>query len=196
MRSILGGIGAGVMAGALMLALLMLSSVAQRHVWWMTPNVLGSTFYSGRGLRAGLGFVTLSGVALHLLLSGLIGGVFGVVSLRVWKTRRYALLALFVTMVWYFLAYRVIWARVNPLVPLYASEPSTGIAHVLFALAMGRSLRVLVGSPVLTVEMPPMLPFPSVASPTGPPALPEPVSSQTDGARENQTAPGGPIQIE
>jgi len=140
---LMGGIGAGVLAGALMLSVLMLNSISHRHVWWMMPNVLGSTFYGARALRSGAGAVTMSGVALHLLISGLIGGLFAGVSLRILKTRRLYLFALFVTMLWYFLAYQYIWARVNPLIPLYATEPATGFSHVIFALTMGKSLAVI-----------------------------------------------------
>jgi hypothetical protein len=116
-ETLMGGIGAGVLAGSLMLLVLIANSIGHRHVWWMMPNVLGSTFYGSRGLRAGAGFVTLSGVALHLLISGLVGVVFAGVTFKVLRTRRLFLLALFVTMLWYFLAYQLIWSRVNPLVP-------------------------------------------------------------------------------
>lgn len=189
------------LAGALMLAVLMANSVSQRHAWWMTPNVLGSTFYGGRALRAGAGLVTLSGVALHLLLSGLIGGLFAVACFRILKTRRLTLFAFFVTMLWYFLAYQLIWARINPLVPLYATEPSTAVAHMVFAFTMGRSLRGFLpatGGRATSGELPmlPMAEPPAHADRGAVLALPEPPAIPSVAGHENQTAPEGPVRLE
>src|SRR5437016_14311112 len=75
---ILSGIEAGVIGGLAMLALQAAASLLRRHVWWETPNLLGSTFYGTRAFRSGPGVVTVAGGALHLEITGLYDAIFAV----------------------------------------------------------------------------------------------------------------------
>jgi hypothetical protein len=183
-----------------MLLVMMAGSVLRGRVWWMVPNVLASTFYGGRALRSGVGFETLSGIALHLLIAGAVGVLFAIGCRRFIDSRRLTLLALFVAMLWHVLAYQLIWARVNPLVSLYASQPSTAIAHAMFGLALGRSLRsFLPAKPVSPLAFPPPLPGPEseaiVAHPSqvGLDGIEESVHPDRP---ERETAPGDRIRLE
>src|SRR5271170_7461575 len=71
------GIEAGIVGGSAMLGLLLSESLWTGHVWWEVPNILGSTFYGARAFRSGAGLSTLAGTALHFVITGTLGGLFG-----------------------------------------------------------------------------------------------------------------------
>jgi hypothetical protein len=131
------GIEAGVIGGLAMLLLMVSGSLLHGRPWIEIPNLLGSTFYGSRALRQGLGLATLSGAALHFVITGAIGGAFGLVCAGVRERRRLILLGLGAGVVWYYLADAVFWSRVNPLVPLYSPQPATLLAHALFGACLG-----------------------------------------------------------
>ena len=75
------GVQAGVIAGLVFLSLCAFFSVLSRDAWWWTANVYGSSFYGPRSLRWGLGWITLAGTALQVVLSGVAGALYAFVLL-------------------------------------------------------------------------------------------------------------------
>ncbi|HEY4362740.1 MAG TPA: hypothetical protein VGN17_17355 [Bryobacteraceae bacterium] len=157
------GIEAGVIGGMAMMLLLVSGSLLLGHAWVEVPNLLGSTFYGPRAFRQTAGLATLSGAALHFVITGAVGALFGLVCGRVHERRRLILLGLVAGFVWYYLADAVLWSRVNPLVPIYSPQPATLLAHALFGACLGSMGRhaARYPSPV------------QVESPPGPPPVPD-----------------------
>src|SRR5260370_29278406 len=71
------GMEAGVVGGLAMIALLTSTGMLRGYVWWWPANLLGSTFYGSRAFRWGPGWPTLAGYALHIFITGVVGGLFG-----------------------------------------------------------------------------------------------------------------------
>jgi hypothetical protein len=139
LKRMLHGIGAGVVGGMAMLGLLAARSMWHRQVWWETPNLLGSTFYLSRAFYSGPGRVSVAGGALQLTISGLIGGIFGVICGNVRSRHRLILLGTLTGLGWFYLGNAVVWPRLNPLIPLYWPEPAAVLSHVLFGACLGYS---------------------------------------------------------
>jgi hypothetical protein len=137
LKRMIHGIEAGVVGGLAMLALLAATSMWNRHVWWEFPNVLGSTFSHSGVLYSRLGKTTLAGGALQLMISGMIGAIFGVVCGNVRSRHRLILLGTLAGLGWFFAANALIWPRLNPLIPLYWPEPAAVLSHVLFGACLG-----------------------------------------------------------
>src|SRR5689334_18997380 len=75
----LAGLQAGMFGGIAMLGLMMLVSLLDRRAWWSYPTLLGASFYGPRVIASGPGWPAVSGSALHLLIAGIAGAVFGAV---------------------------------------------------------------------------------------------------------------------
>jgi len=131
------GIEAGVLGGCAMLALLILTSLLRNRVWWEIPNILGSTFYGSRAFRSGLGMATTAGAALHFVITGSIGALFGLLCGGIRERKRLILFGIFIGMLWYYFSRAVFWTRVNPWVPVYSPEPVAVLANALFGLCLG-----------------------------------------------------------
>lgn len=134
---LMSGIEAGIVGGLAMLGLMVSGSLLRGHAWWEIPNLLGSTFYGSKAFRAGAGMPTLSGTALHFVITGTIGGLFGLACGTIQERRRLVLLGLLAGVVWFYLGDAVFWRRVNPMVPLYTPQPVTIISHALFGACLG-----------------------------------------------------------
>lgn len=134
---LMSGIEAGVIGGLAMLGMMVSGSLLRGHVWWEVPNLLGSTFYGSRAFRSGASLPTLSGTALHFVITGTIGGIFGLACGGIRERRRLLLLGMLAGVVWFYLADAVFWRRVNPMVPLYSPQPVTLISHALFGACLG-----------------------------------------------------------
>jgi hypothetical protein len=120
-----------------MLAVMILGSLLRNRVWFEVPNVLGSTFYGSRAFRSGPGIATLAGTALHFVITGSIGAIFGFLTKSIRQRMRLILFGIFFAMAWYFLGRAVFWARVNPWVPAYSRSAVAVTAHVLFGVCLG-----------------------------------------------------------
>ena len=134
---LMSGIEAGIIGGLAMLLLMVSGSLLRGHVWWEVPNLLGSTFYGSRAFRTGASFPTLSGAALHFVITGTIGGLFGMACGGIQQRRRLVLLGLLAGVVWYYLGDAIFWRRVNPMVPEYSPQPVTILSHALFGACLG-----------------------------------------------------------
>lgn len=123
--------------GLAMLALLVSGSLFRGHVWWEVPNLLGSTFYGARAFRSGASMATVSGAALHVVITGTIGALFGLASGSVRQRRNLVLWGMLAGVVWYYLGEAVFWPKVNPMVPLYSPQPASWLAHAVFGACLG-----------------------------------------------------------
>jgi hypothetical protein len=164
------GIEAGIVGGLAMLGLLVSQSLWEGHVWWEVPNLLGSTFYGPRAFRSGVGLATLSGTALHLVITGTLGGVFGLIFGRVHQRGKLIFLGLLASLGWYNLADVMFWPKVNPWVPAASSRPATVVSHLLLGAClgyMGRRQKAVAPAPGETIS-PLAL---DLASPAEPPEM-------------------------
>jgi hypothetical protein len=131
------GLEAGVVGGVAMQALLVAGALWRGQVWWAPANLLGSTFYGMRAFRSGPGMATLSGAAFHVVITGTVGALFGLVCGGVRERRRMLLLGTLGGIFWYYLADAFFWRHVNALVPAYAPQPVTLLSHVLYGACLG-----------------------------------------------------------
>lgn len=131
------GIEAGIVGGLAMLALQFSESLWDGRVWWEVPNLLGSTFYGPRAFRAGAGMATLAGLALHFVITGCLGGLFGLAFGGIQQRGRLVILGLAASVGWYNLANATFWPNVNPWVPAAAPRPGTVVSHVLLGACLG-----------------------------------------------------------
>ncbi len=120
-----------------MLAMLVSQSLWDGHVWWEVPNLLGSTFYGPRAFRSGASMATLSGLALHFVITGSLGGLFGLAFGGIQQRGRLLVLGLLAAVGWYNLANATFWPKVNPWVLFASPRPATGLSHVLLGACLG-----------------------------------------------------------
>lgn len=120
-----------------MLGMLISESLWNGHAWWEVPNLLGSTFYGTRVLRSGPGLSILAGTALHFVITGTLGGLFGLACGGIHQRGKLVLLGVLAAVGWYNLANASFWPRVNPWVPLISPRPATMFSHVLLGACLG-----------------------------------------------------------
>src|SRR5438552_4976922 len=131
------GVESGILGGSLMLVWLGLLSLVQGRSVWSVPNLLASTFYGEAALRRVFRWTTLSGVALHVIMSATAGLLFGLAVSGVVSRRRVMLLGVAAGAAWYFLSLGVFWRHVNPIVPLYGSGGGLFLAHLGLGMFLG-----------------------------------------------------------
>src|SRR4030081_2998029 len=131
------GVESGVLGGLFMLVWVGLLSLGQGRSIWSIPNLLASTFYGEAALRRGFRWTTLSGVALHLIITATAGLVFGLAVSGIASRSRVMFLGLAFGMTWYFLSLGVFWKHVNPIVPLYGSANGMLLAHLGLGYFLG-----------------------------------------------------------
>jgi hypothetical protein len=120
-----------------MLGMLVSESLWSGHVWWEVPNLLGSTFYGTRALRSGAALSILAGIALHFVITGTLGGMFGLAFGGIHQRGRLVLLGVAAAVGWYNVANATFWPRVNPWVPMASPRPATIFSHILLGACLG-----------------------------------------------------------
>ena len=133
----LAGIQAGVMGAVVLLGYLALDSAWHRRSVWTVPNLLASTFYGESAYRQGFHVRTSAGVALLVVIYGLLGALFGLVMRDHGSLLRVILLGLIYGTAWFFLSFDWLWQHVNPLVPLYAPDRAMLVGHLLYGAVLG-----------------------------------------------------------
>jgi hypothetical protein len=131
------GIESGIVGGAAMLGMLVCESLWNGHVWWEVPNLLGSTFYGTRVLRSGADLSILAGTALHLAITGTLGGLFGLACGGIQQRGRLILLGVLAGVGWYNFANVIFWPKVNPWVPVVSPRPVTMYSYIVFGVCLG-----------------------------------------------------------
>ena len=74
------GLQLGVMGGILMLIWFALISPILGRPWWLIPNLFASHFYNSREVHLGPGIVTIVGIAVQIVTSGIVGSINGLIS--------------------------------------------------------------------------------------------------------------------
>jgi hypothetical protein len=147
---LLAGVETGIVGGVVALAWMVVHSLWSGLSPWAYPNLLASTFYGETTLRPGFHWATLSGLALALFVSGLLGIAFGLVVQDRSRRLRVVFLGLAFALIWYYVSYGLLWRRVNRLVSLYSPERAVVAAHLLYGVVLGmfpgRLIKLLSGA--------------------------------------------------
>lgn len=134
---VLAGIQAGVAGALFLLGYLALDSKWHGRSVWTVPNLLASTFYGESAYRQGFGSRTSSGVALFVVLYGLLGALFGLV-MRDHSTRaRTFVFGLIYATAWFFLSFSWLWKFINPIIIIYNPDRAMLIGHLLYGGILG-----------------------------------------------------------
>jgi len=135
---LLAGLETGVLAGAAVLLYWILATTLGGEGPWAILNLIGSTFFPARALSAGFSHASVSGAALHVLLSGVVGVVASLIlSLYVAKPIRSLWVGTLIGVIWYLAAFRWLWPLLSSAVVSYQPWPTMLLGHVLFGLGLG-----------------------------------------------------------
>src|SRR5262245_2989674 len=93
------GLEVGVIGALVTFAWFALISPIIGHPWWLIPNLFASHFYTDPQIRTGAGVITLVGAAVHVIMSGIVGVINGIL------TPGGRLFGLGVAIAWYALCY-------------------------------------------------------------------------------------------
>jgi len=133
----LAGIQAGVVGALTLLGYLAMDSAWHRRSVWTVPNLLASTFYGESAYRQGFTAKTSAGVALLMVLYGLLGALFALVIRDHGPRLRVVVLGLIYGTGWFFLSFDWLWKHVNPLVALYSPDRAMLIGHLFYGGVLG-----------------------------------------------------------
>lgn len=134
----LAGLETGVLGGLAMCAWFLGSSVLAGRSAWILPNLAASLLYGRAVLRPDFGVPSIAGVALILLLGGMLGMVFGLVVRRHPSRARVALLAVLAALVWYYLSQALFWNRLGVLAGIQVSPAMNLVGHLAYGFVLGR----------------------------------------------------------
>ena len=134
---LLAGLQAGVLAGVLMTAWLMLDSLRRGQPVWTTPNLVSTAILGREGLRTTLGGATLAGLSLLVMVAGLHGMVLAALVPPTVRVLWAAQAGIFLSLVSYGFFFGWALKHVAPLVALRASRPAWLAACLLFGAACG-----------------------------------------------------------
>lgn len=137
-KYLLAGVETGVIGVLAMLVWLGVSAMWYRRSFWTAANLVASTFYGEPALRNRFTSNTFSGLALYLLVYGILGMVFSVAVQDRRRGFRITLLGILFSVGWYFVLFGWIWKHWNPLVALYTHDRVMFAGHVLFGWILGR----------------------------------------------------------
>ncbi len=105
---------------------------------WSVPNLFATAFYGEYAYQNEFFRTTWAGIALIVVIYGLIGAVWGCI----WRGQRRPLLTflgVITGIVVYYLSFNFVWPRVDPLIPLYAPLGQMQLAHILWGAALSKS---------------------------------------------------------
>ena len=135
---LLAGLETGVLAGSAVLLYWILATTLSGEGPWAILNLIGSTFFPARALSAGFSHASVSGAALHVLLSGVVGVVASLLLiLYVARPVRSLWVGMLIGVIWYLAAFLWIWPLLSSAVVTYAPRPTMLVGHVLFGLGLG-----------------------------------------------------------
>lgn len=127
----LAGLQLGVLGGILVLVWYALISPVLAQPWWILPNLYASKYFLQRTIMAGPGFVTVSGAALHLTFSGIIGAIAG------FANPGSRLVGLGTAVAWYLICYFYLWKRTAPGLVMYTPQPVLAVGYFLYGSVLG-----------------------------------------------------------
>ncbi len=132
----LAGLHAGILGALWMLAWLGIDSVLDRRGFWAPENLFATAFYGNDALSNRFGWKTFSGIALWVMMYGLLGCVFASVVRGRLRPRRRTLAAMVFALVWFYAAFHGLWKTAMPLVYLLYPERPTIIGHLIYGLVL------------------------------------------------------------
>src|SRR3984957_5114393 len=135
---LLAGLEAGIVAALILLGWLALASAWYRRSIWTTANIMATTFYGAGALTPRFSSRTLAGLALYLVLYGIIGALFGLAVPNRTAGLRMTLTGVLVGLGWYYLSYALVWRNLNPLITLYTHGGPMMAGHGLYGGFLGR----------------------------------------------------------
>ena len=142
----------------------------KERLGWLVPNLLASTFYGESAYQPRFGARTSSGLALLLVLYGVLGALFGLVVRDQGSRLRMTLLGLIFGVGWFFLSFDVLWKYVNPMVRMYSPDRAMLVGHLLYGGLLGRRFPLYLRS------------MSAGEGPAEPPTLPEPEPPESAGS--------------
>jgi hypothetical protein len=113
------------------------ASRSSGHSFWTLPNLLSGVFFGSGSLRPDFGFHTLSGLALHLLLSTVLAILFASVVSPMLKPLTSLLLGILSATFWFYFIDGFFWRKAFPLLSLYSRRPSIFFSFVLMGICIG-----------------------------------------------------------
>jgi hypothetical protein len=135
---LLAGLEAGIIAALVLLGWLALASAWYRHSIWTSANILATTFYGEAALGGVFTSRTVAGLALHLMLYGIVGALFGLALASRESGLRLTLIGVLAGLGWYYLSFALLWRIINPLISLYTHRGPMIAGHVLYGALLGR----------------------------------------------------------
>ena len=92
---------------------------------------MATTFYGEAALGRQFTYRTVAGIALYLVLYGIIGALFGLTLASRDASLRITLIGALVGLGWYYLSFALLWQNINPLIPLYTHRGPMVLGHTL-----------------------------------------------------------------
>jgi hypothetical protein len=135
---LLAGLEAGIIAALVLLGWLALASAWYRHSIWTSANILATTFYGEAALGGVFTSRTVAGLALYLMLYGIVGALFGLALASRESGLRLTLIGVLAGLGWYYLSFALLWRIINPLISLYTHRGPMIAGHVLYGALLGR----------------------------------------------------------
>ena len=135
----LAGLEAATLGTLWMLAWMGFSAAWQRRSFWTAENLLANAYHPNGAIPAGFGWSSISGLALYLLLYGLLGAVFAM--LRAGHRPSPVgtmMLAMIFALAWYYFSFHLLWRAVSPAISFLHAERSTIAGHLIYGLSLGR----------------------------------------------------------
>jgi hypothetical protein len=139
----LAGLQAGTVGALNLLLWLGVCSVWRREDFWTSPNLLAEAFYPSAAFQTGGVWSSLFGVALYILLYGVLGTLFALAAGRPMTRLRLTLVAMAFGLGWYWIVYRWLWKVALPLAALIHGGRAVVLGYLLFGALLGRFPRYL-----------------------------------------------------
>jgi hypothetical protein len=140
-RALLAGLQAGVIGSLAMLAWLGVSAIWQRRGFWSAANLMATCFSRDGPIPTGFTRATVSGLAVYVMIYGLLGAVFALMRIRRESRVRLMLLGIVFALAWYYVAFDLLWKKLAPLVATFHPERSTVIGHLIYGGLLARVAR-------------------------------------------------------
>jgi hypothetical protein len=134
---ILAGLESGIVAALALLGWLALASAWYRHSIWTAANIMATTFYGEAALGRDFTSRTVEGLALYLVLYGIIGALFGLTLANRDASLHTTVIGVLVGLGWYYLSFAILWQNIDPLIPLYTHRGPMILGHALYGGLLG-----------------------------------------------------------
>lgn len=138
LATVLGGLEAGIVGALWMLAWLGVGSLWLQRSFWAPENLMATAFDRNATLAPVFSWATCAGLALYLLIYGIVGAIFAAIVRDRLPRGRIMLTAIAFGLAWYYFSFGWMFKFVLPLVALLHVERATVAGHLVFGLLLGR----------------------------------------------------------